>query len=55
VTGKLSLWVSLAETRSGDPRLEGIDFAELADLARSQLERLGELRTQAAAEIFGRA
>jgi hypothetical protein len=55
VTGKLSLWVSLGETRAGDPRLADIDFGELADRARSQLERLGELRTQAAAETFGRS
>jgi len=54
VTGKLSLWVSLGETRGGDPRLADVDFGELADRARSQLERLGELRTQAAAETFGR-
>ena len=54
VTGKLSLWVSLGETRGGDPRVAGIDFGALADRARSQLERLGELRTQAAAETFGR-
>ena len=54
VTGKLSLWVSLGETRGGDPRVADIDFGELADRARSQLERLGELRTQAAAETFGR-
>jgi hypothetical protein len=53
VTGKLSLWVSLGETRGGDPRLADVDFGELADRARSQLERLGELRTQAAAETFG--
>jgi hypothetical protein len=55
VTGKLSLWVSLSETRSGDPRVADIDFGELADRARSQLERLGALRTQAAAETFGRS
>ena len=54
VTGKLSLWVSLTETRRGDPRLADIDFDELAGRARSQLERLGALRTQAAAETFGR-
>ena len=54
VTGKLSLWVSLGETRGGDPRVADIDFGELADRARSQLERLGALRTQAAAETFGR-
>jgi hypothetical protein len=53
VTGKLSLWVSLGETRGGDPRLDGIDLAALAGRARSQLERLGELRTRAAAETFG--
>ena len=51
VTGKLSLWVTLGETHAG---LDGIDFGELADRARSQLERLGELRTRAAAETFGR-
>jgi hypothetical protein len=54
VTGKLSLWISLGETRAGDPRLADIDLGELADRARSQLERLGALRTQAAAETFGR-
>jgi hypothetical protein len=55
VTGKLSLWISLSETRGSDPRLADVDFGELAGRARSQLERLGELRTQAAAETFGRS
>jgi hypothetical protein len=54
VTGKLSLWVALGETRAGDPRLADIDFGELAGRARSQLDRLGALRTRAAAETFGR-
>jgi hypothetical protein len=54
VTGKLSLWISLGETRAGDPRLADIDFDELAGRARTQLERLGALRTRAAAETFGR-
>jgi hypothetical protein len=53
VTGKLSLWLALDEARGADPRLNGLDFAELADRARSQLERLGALRTQAAVERFG--
>jgi hypothetical protein len=54
VTGKQSLWISLEATRAGDPRLADIDLGALADRARSQIERLGELRTQAAAETFGR-
>jgi len=55
VTGKLSLWVALGETLGADPRLTGIDFADLAGRAGEQLERLGALRTQAAAETFGRS
>jgi hypothetical protein len=53
VTGKHSLWVTLGETRAGDPRLAGIDCGALAGRARSQIERLEGLRSQAAAEIFG--
>jgi hypothetical protein len=51
VAGKLSLWQALDETQ----RIEGIDFAALAERARSQLERLELLRRQAAAEAFGRS
>ena len=54
VTGKLSLWVALGETRAGDPRLADVDFGELAERARSQLDRIGALRTRAAAETLGR-
>jgi hypothetical protein len=50
VSGKLSLWQALGETR----HVEGIDFDALAQRARSQLERLEPLRRQAAAEAFGR-
>jgi hypothetical protein len=50
VNGKLSLWQALDETRP----LRDVDFAALADRARSQLDRLEALRRQAAGEAFGR-
>src|ERR1700749_3020102 len=50
VSGKLSLWQSLGETQ----RVGGVDFAALAERARSQWRRLETLRRQAAAEAFGR-
>jgi hypothetical protein len=50
VTGKLALWESL-RTAVGD-RLDGIDFAGLAERARDQRSRLEELRRTASAEAL---
>ena len=52
VTGKLALWEALRHALAGDPRLAGLDFAALADRARSQLERLEPRRRDAAAAAF---
>jgi hypothetical protein len=49
VSGKLSLWQALGETR----RVAGVDFDALAERAQSQLARLESLRRRAAAEAFG--
>lgn len=50
VTGKLSLWENL-RVALGD-RVGSIDFAELAERARSQRARLDALRSAAAAAAF---
>lgn len=42
VTGKLALWKAL--DRLEDPRLEGVDFEELARRAESQRSRLEQFR-----------
>jgi hypothetical protein len=51
VTGKLAMWEALAHALGDDPRLAGIDLAELADRARSQRERLEPRRRDAAAAL----
>jgi hypothetical protein len=52
VTGKLAMWEALRHALAGDPRLAGIDLEELADRARSQLERLEQRRRDAAAAVL---
>jgi hypothetical protein len=49
---KLRLWQALAHARIRTP--DGVDLTELAARAESQLERLGALHRDAAAEAFGR-
>jgi hypothetical protein len=53
VTGKLSLWRALQQTR-GD-RVTEADLEELADRAEDQRERLEALRERAVGEAFGGA
>jgi len=50
VTGKLSLWTNL-EAAHG-PLVGGVDVAKYAERARSQQERLGDLRRRAALEAL---
>jgi hypothetical protein len=50
VTGKLSLWTNLESTRGA--LVGGVDVTEYAERARSQQERLGDLRRRAAAEAL---
>lgn len=50
VTGKLSLWENLIATHG--ERIGPVDVAELAERARSQRERLTDLRREAAAEAL---
>jgi hypothetical protein len=53
VLGKGKLWEALLATRADDPKLEGVDLAALAARARSQHDRLEELRRTAARESLG--
>ena len=55
VNGKLGLWRALAETRAGDPRLQGVDLRELEARAQSQWQRLERLRLRAAGEALAPA
>ena len=55
VEGKLSLWRTLQETRGADPRLEGMDFAQLSEAAERQRDELEEMRLKASREAFGAA
>jgi hypothetical protein len=52
VEGKLALWQALSRTHGSDPRLDGVDLAELIARARSQRRRLERLRMAAADEAF---
>ena len=52
VTAKLALWEAM-RTAVGE-RLDGIEFAELAERAGDQRARLETLRRRAAAEAFER-
>ena len=53
VEGKHALWRTLQETRGADPRLKGLNFAELAKAAERQRDRLETMRLEAAREAFG--
>jgi hypothetical protein len=55
VEGKLALWRGLKETRGADPRLEGVDFEELARRAERQRDELEAMRIEAARGAFGTA
>jgi hypothetical protein len=52
VSGKLAMWIVLNDVYAGDPRLEGIDLANLVDRAREQRQTLESLRRQAAGEAL---
>ena len=52
VSGKLALWRALAATHGDDPRLAGIDFDALCERARSQRDRLEQLRISAAVDVL---
>ena len=52
VTGKLGLWMVLNENYGEDPRLTGIDFADLITRAREQRRSLEAMRRSAAAEAL---
>jgi len=52
VHGKLAIWQSLSTVLGEDPRVSAIDFERLAGRARAQLERLEELRLEAAGEAL---
>lgn len=52
VEGKRSLWLAFAAVRNHDERLPDIDFAALAERARSQRERLEPHRLAAAVEAL---
>jgi hypothetical protein len=50
VTGKLSLWENLRTATPGG--VSSVDLDQLIERARSQLERLEDMRKRAAAEAF---
>jgi hypothetical protein len=50
IEGKAQLWRTLGEVSMTEPRLSGIDFAELTARARGQRERLETYRLAAALE-----
>ena len=52
VTGKLSLWILMNENYGEDPRLAGIDFADLIARAREQRRSLEAMRRAAATEAL---
>ena len=53
INTKLALWLSLAQVRDLDGRLDRFDFDALAERARSQRERLEPFRLAAARYAFG--
>jgi hypothetical protein len=53
VEAKLGMWTALERIRDRDDRLAAFPFAELADRARSQRERLEPHRLAAAEAAFG--
>jgi len=48
IHGKWVLWCALAAAAPYDPRLDGVDFAKLADRAQKQHDRVDERRLEAA-------
>ena len=48
IWGKHSLWTALARASANDPRLQGMDYDQLAARARSQYERVEAFRLRAA-------
>jgi hypothetical protein len=50
VSGKLAMWIVLNDLYADDPRLDGIDLANLIDRAREQRQTLESLRRRAARE-----
>lgn len=52
VLGKLALWQALAAIADADPRLEGVDFGQLADRAKKQHALAEKLRLQAARDAL---
>jgi hypothetical protein len=52
ISGKLALWLALRPVLADDPRLEGFDFAHLAERAREQRRTVERLRRQAALEAL---
>ncbi len=52
VTGKHAMWAVLAENYDQDPRLMGIDLAQLIARAKEQRATLERLRRRAAAEAL---
>lgn len=52
ISGKLAMWVALRPVLSGDPRIEGIDLADLTTRAREQRRTVEGLRRQAAREAL---
>lgn len=53
ILGKLALWEALAEVDAQDSRLDGIDFDELIERARTQHARVEAYRLEVARDVFG--
>jgi hypothetical protein len=53
IFGKLTLWRALVLVARCDPRLEGVDFGQLAARAEAQHERVEERRLEAARAALG--
>jgi hypothetical protein len=52
VSGKLSLWRTLKELETGEPRLDRDLLLRLAERAERQLGTLDELRARATSDAF---
>lgn len=52
VRGKLALWTTLDEIRSGDERLWALDFRALQERAKRQMEEVEMRRLEAARQAF---
>lgn len=53
VSGKAGLWRTLIDRRGSDPRLAGVDLAELLARAERQRDRFYALHAEATAAAFG--